>query len=97
MIQITAVHMVGSEHLQHIESLRWVQVDQPGGPATTAEAQSLRADMVDFLRSNPEQVFALNAAGTQYAFLEVVEAQPPYVKTVPDATKTDNLLSLPRY
>jgi hypothetical protein len=97
MIQITAVHLVGSEHLQHIEDLRWVSVYEPGGSVTGASKTSTRAQMVTYVRSNPGDAFAMNAAGTHLARLEVVEAQPPYVKTAPDTTKSDNLLSLPRF
>lgn len=97
MIQIIAVHLDGLEHLQHIAQLRWVQVTQPGAQASTSPQDATRADMVGFVRSNPEQAFALSADGTKYAYLEVVEASLPYVRTSPDKTTTDNLLSLPRF
>ncbi|MDX6288045.1 MAG: hypothetical protein QOG53_3530 [Frankiales bacterium] len=53
--------------------------------------------MVTFVRNNPGQAFALSATDNTYALLEVVEAQPPYVKTQPDSTTRDNPLSLPRF
>jgi hypothetical protein len=53
--------------------------------------------MVDFVRSNPGEAFALSVSDNAYALLEAVNAQPPYVKTQPDSTTRDNLLSLPRY
>lgn len=97
MIQIVGVHFVGSITTRHIESLRWVQVATPGGPAQSAVTQSTREQMVDFVRQSPEQAFALNAAGTEYSYLVAVNGNPPYVRTAPDDTPSDNLLALPRY
>jgi hypothetical protein len=97
VIQIIAIHMTGLEHLQHIETLRWVQVARPGAAATTQPQDATRAEMVQFVRNNPGEAFALSAADNTYALLEAVTAQPPYVRTRPDSTTRDNLLSLPRF
>jgi hypothetical protein len=97
VIRIIAIHMVGAEHLQHIDLLRWVETLEPGAAPTTQPQDATRAAMVDFVREHPKEAFVISTNDNTYAFLEVVNAQPPYVKTLPDSTRADNLLSLPRF
>lgn len=89
MIEITAIHMVGTEHYEHIGELQWVN------PGTGATGASSRAAMVQFVRDNPNQAYV--EGPTKRAYLRVREATPPYVQTYADNTWTDNLLALPRY
>lgn len=97
MRHVTAVHMEGTEHLEHIASLRWYEANNPNSPDTGVLKQSPRQEMYNFVHGNGE-AFALNSEKTHYAMLEPVNgAHVQYVKTVPDRIKSDNLLSLPRY
>ncbi len=89
MVRITAIHMVGTEHHQHIEEMKWVN------PSTKETGASTREAMVRFVRDNPNQAYV--DGPTQRAYLRVREANPPYVQTYADGTWTDNLLALPRY
>lgn len=89
MIRITAIHLVGSVHHQHITELKWVNPDTKETGASSREA------MVQFVRRSPNQAYV--DGPTQRAYLRVRDANPPYVQTVADNTWTDNLLSLPRY
>jgi hypothetical protein len=97
MRHVTEVQLVGAESLEHIESLRWYEAKSPSSPDTGALQQSPRQEMYNFVHGKGE-AFALNSAKTHYAMLEDVNgAHVQYVKTKPDTTKSDNLLSLPRY
>lgn len=89
MVQITAIHMVGSEHHQHIAEMKWVDPSDNGIGASSREA------MVKFVREHPNAAYV--DGPTQRAYLRVREADPPYVQTYADNTWTDNLLALPRY
>lgn len=89
MIRITSIHMVGHNHHQHIQELKWQNVK------SGATGHSTRAAMVDFVRKHPNQAYV--AGPTESAYLRVREANPPYVQTYADSTWTDNLLALPRY
>lgn len=98
MIDVIEIHMEGGEHLQHIAKLKWVEVDAPGGPAKTAPGISTRAEMYKFVKDHPRQAFAISSNDKRYAYLEPVNGQyVQYVKTMPDSTKADNLLSLPTF
>jgi hypothetical protein len=97
MRHIIAIHLEGTEHLEHIVSLRWYEAVDPNSPDIGTLQQSTRQQMYDFVHGGGE-AFALNSAKTHYAMLEAVNgAHVQYVKTIPDGTKSDNLLSLPRY
>lgn len=99
MKNIVAIHMEvsGSNHLEHINELRWREtskIEHGGGPLKAYT----RAQMYDFVKSNPKQAYAISTKDNTYAFLEAVDnGHVQYVKTIPDSTKSDNLLSLPRY
>jgi len=95
---VIAIKMVGTEHLEHIDKLRWVEVDKPGGPARTAPQDWTRAQMYNFVVNNPRNAFAISRTDNKYAFLEPVNGlHVQYVRTMPDSTRKDNLLSLPRF
>lgn len=98
MIDVIAIQMeVGYNHLEHITKLKWVEVDKPGGSGKTQPKIATRTEMYDFVRDNPRQAFAISQNDNKWAYLEAVDAHVQYVKTLPDSTKADNLLSLPRF
>ena len=97
MLHIVAIHLEGSEHLEHIASLQWYETAGPDAPDTGQRKQSTRQQMYDFVNGGG-QAYALNQAKTHYAMLEAVNGpRVQYVKTLPDQYRSDNLLSLPRY
>lgn len=101
MRNVIAIHMEssGSNHLEHIAKLRWVETSSAGeraGGQTVYE--STRAQMYDFVDNNPKKAYAISRNDDTYAFLEAVDnGHVQYVKTEPDSTQADNLLSLPRF
>lgn len=101
MRNVIAIHMEvsGSNHLEHIAKLRWVETSQAGERAgNQAVYESTRAQMYTFVKDNPEKAYAISLNDDTYAFLEAVDnGHVQYVKTIPDSTKGDNLLSLPRF
>lgn len=69
----------------HITDVRWSQSGKTG--------TSSRQVMVDHIRGgNPVYV-----QGSPDAKVAVVEASPPYLRTVADGYYTNNLLNLPRF
>lgn len=97
MRHIISIHLEGPEHVQHIASLRWYETAGPNSPDTGTLQQSTRQEMYNFVHGGGE-AYALNRAKTHYAMLEAVNApNVQYVKTIPDGTTSDNLLSLDRY
>lgn len=97
MRHVVAVHLEGTEHLEHITSLQWYETAGPHSPDTGELMQSKREEMYSFVHAGGES-YALNGAKTHYAMLEAVNgSRVQYVKTVPDQYKSDNLLALPRY
>lgn len=97
MIEIIEIKMSGPDHLEHITHLKWVETDKPGASAATDPKIATRAKMYEFVAKNPKIAFAMNRTRTTYAYLEAVNSHVQYVKTLPDATTSDNLLSLPRF
>lgn len=55
-----------------------------------------KSNAVDFVRKNPNTVYTSGTGGSK-TYVEVVEAAPPYLRTAPNGTTGDNLLSLPIY
>jgi hypothetical protein len=98
MINIVAIHMESSgTRLEHIANLRYAQASKAGEYANANPQDATRAEMYKFVRDNPKQAYAISQNDNTYAFLEAVNGTVQYVKTIPDSTKSDNLLSLPRY
>jgi hypothetical protein len=89
----------GSNHLEHIAKLRWVETSQAGERAGNQTVyESTRAQMYEFVKNNREQAYAISRNDDKYAFLVAVDnGHVKYVRTEPDATRADNLLSLPRF
>jgi hypothetical protein len=101
MKNIIAIHMEssGSSNLEHIAKLRWVETSRAGERAGSQTVYEFtRAQMYTFVKNNPEQAYAISRNDDTYAFLEAVDnGRVQYVKTIPDSTVGDNLLSLPHY
>lgn len=99
MRNVIAIHMEvsGSSHLEHIAKLRWAPATTAGERATANPQESTRAQMYSFVKDNPEMAYAISRNDDTYAFLEAVNGHTQYVKTEPDSTTSDNLLSLPRF
>jgi hypothetical protein len=89
MVQILHVQVQAPEtHESHITAVRWYNPDD--GQIAVA----LISVMVDFIRGGGT---AYTFNGRRFARVEVVEAAPPHIRTVPDISISDNLLSLPRF
>jgi hypothetical protein len=89
-IHIAAVRLSsGGSATHHITSVVFVEPSFKGGACNTA-------DLIKWLDQG--NVAKVNDGKTA-ASVEVVRPQSgnPYIRTTPDKTKTDNLLSIPRY
>lgn len=89
MIAATAVHMVGGTRHEHIAEVRWRNL------TTGDSGNSSRQQMVDWVRANPGQ--AVVDHGGHRAYVGIIDATPPYIRTYADGVWNDNLLALPRY
>lgn len=91
MIYITEVRMSsGGTRSEHIEAVRWVSRTTP------EEGESTIREMVDWIGNRKGFAHVKDAKGDDVE-VHVVHANPPYIRTDPDGTTEDNLLSLPRY
>ena len=79
----------GGSRAEHIEDLWWLS------PADGVSNTMSTAQAVEWLRQ-PERR-ALVGGQNGPVRVEVVNANPPYLRTQADATVRDNLLQLPRY
>lgn len=81
--------MAGGTLHEHIAALKWIE------DGTSDTKSNTRAELVDMVRKGTKG-YVLDAAGNK-AFVVVVEASPPYLRTKKDGVFTDNLLSLPTF
>lgn len=90
MIYITARHMEPSNgtSLWHIARVKWKE------DGTTNVGDWTRQQMVNWINGGGD---ARVQDGYGSVKVEVVDTQPPYLRTKPDGRTTDNLLSLPPY
>lgn len=88
-VYITAVHLEGGAGHEHIQSVKWQNID------TGAAGQSTRAAIVSWLSESENTAWVRDGAGAVQVF--VVRASPPYIRTHADGRWTDNLLALPRF
>ncbi len=86
MRYITHIRLAGGNGHEHITRLKW----QEG--ATTSE--NTRAELVQWVKNGGEA--RVRATPTD-AKVGVVNANPPYLRTIANGVYTDNLLSLPRF
>jgi hypothetical protein len=88
MIQVLEVHFVGGSSHEHIQEVRW------RNPEDGKTGHSSRSVMVEWVRRGGT---ARVENGGRRAYIGVVEATPPYIRTYADGVWSDNLLALPRY
>jgi hypothetical protein len=89
MVQILHVQVEAPEtHESHIAAVRWYN------PEDGQIAIATRSVMVEFIKGGG---VAYTFNGRRFARVEVVAAATPYIRTVPDISLSDNLLSLPRF
>lgn len=86
---ITAIRLSGGNGLEHITDYKWEE------PATRTSSSSARSAMVEWVRAPGNNAYV--RAKTGDVRVTVVNGNPPYFRTEPNALKQDNLLSLPRF
>jgi hypothetical protein len=89
-IRFTARHMTGGAEHMHIASLKWVEDGDPEVKGSTTET------LVDWVRNQHGQGYVFDSAGDM-TYVQVVDAEPSYLRTAKDGVWTDNLLALPTY
>lgn len=100
MRDIISIHTEpnGSNNLEHIAKLKYSVTEKAGQRGTGNVYEVTRQQMYDFVKDNSKQAYAISRNDDTYAFLEAVDnGHVKYVRTMPDSTKADNLMSLPRY
>jgi len=89
-IYIAAVHMVGGTRAEHITEVIWMDSRDHQSGKTNVQG------MIDFITKNPGSVKVSD--GKTEATVEVVKGpQRTYLRSERDASKSDNLLGIPRY
>jgi hypothetical protein len=88
--QMEAKRMSGGDELHHITDFK-VSFKTPKGATLTGELT--RAEVVKMIETKKERFFVIGDDKSE-ADCEVVDASPKYVKSKPDKSKRDNLLSL---
>ncbi|GMU11343.1 DUF3892 domain-containing protein [Corallococcus caeni] len=89
MVYITHIRLSGGTSIQHIERVRWFD------PAANKSDHCSRQDMVDWIEQKKGDARVKGPYGD--VAVTVVRAVPPYLKTKPNNTHEDNLLSLPSF
>jgi hypothetical protein len=85
---ITAIRVSQPATHSNITHVSWVE------PQTNNSGTSTVETVVNWLKTAGNQAFV---KGTQNIAVTVVDAKPPYLRTVANGILTDNLLSLPRF
>ena len=86
MVYIIAVHLENGEEHEHITKVNW----QGGSNSNTCS----RADMIGWLNKGNRAFVTDNVRTVEVG---VVQASPPYLRTIADGRWTNNLLALPRF
>lgn len=89
MVFITAIHLAGGTGHEHIERVRWLNCDDSKSNVMTV------AQAVDLLRRSSTRLYV--ATSGDPVDVGLVEASPPYIRSVANGVGTDNLLQLPRF
>jgi hypothetical protein len=87
-VYVTAITPASTQQHAHIAGIRWLDAGN-----STSKTMST-AEAIDWLRRGNR---LLVAGETGAIDVRIVEATPPYLRTVADGTDTDNLLMLPRF
>ncbi len=90
--RILKIHLEGGEKHEHIAKMIWADPD-----LISDKYESTRAQIVTFVVNNPGKAYVYDAPTETRVMVEVVKANPPYVRTHRDGEWQDNLLNLPRY
>ena len=91
MIRITAIRMTqGYDDLEHITQLFWEQSSH--GLKNWAS----RALIIEWIETSRFQ-FYVEVGGSRSQVIVAGQGASKYVRTTPNSTTRDNLLSLPRY
>jgi hypothetical protein len=91
--KMEAKRMSGGSELHHITDFK-VSFGTPGGAQLDGELS--RAGVVKMIEVGKSRFYVIGDDGSE-ADCEVVDASPKYVKSRPDKSKRDNLLSLPSF
>ena len=91
MVQVLYVRVASpGTHESHITDVKWY--DAATGNMNTANL----ATMIDFIANKKGRAYVCD--GRQVTTVSVVSATPAaYIQANPDASKSDNLLKLPRF
>ncbi len=87
-VYVTAISSRTARQHEHIVGIRWLD------SASSTSNTMPKADAVEWLRKGNKMYVAGETGPVE---VRVVDATPPYLRTVADNTYTDNLLALPRY
>lgn len=87
-VYVTAISPSTARQHEHIQEIRWLD-----SANSTSKTMSTRNTIEWLSKGNKMYV----AGETGPAEVRVVNANPPYLRTVADNSYTDNLLALPRY
>ncbi len=81
----------GGYSVEHITDVKWNE-------GTSTSYSSTRAEMVAFVDQNPQGSAYVQGPYSRVDVTSVhPSGRPAYIKTVPNHTGTDNLLSLPTF
>lgn len=86
MVRIIAIRLVGGNQHEHISMVRW--------QSDTGTGDSTREGMITYINGGNK---AYVTDGVNKAYVGVVNAIPPYIRTYADGKWSDNLLALPRF
>lgn len=88
MVFVTAIHLAGGTGHEHIAGIRWLNCsDSKSATMTTAQA-------VEWANKGNGLWVADKDTPAE---VRVVNANPPYLRTVANGQYIDNLLNLPKY
>jgi hypothetical protein len=87
-VYVTAISPGTAKEFKHIVSIRWLNSSD-----STSDTMSI-ASTVAWMKKGNALVVAGKGGPTT---VEVVNEDPPYIRTVANNTPTDNLLNLPRF
>lgn len=87
-VYVTAITPSSASRHEHIAGVRWLDSTN-----STSKTMST-AQTVEWLQGGNRMYVAGDNGAAE---VRVVEANPPYIRTVADNSYTDNLLHLPRF
>ena len=91
--RMIAKRMSGGTEVRHVRTFK-AEFESPQGAKLGAELS--REEVVKIILGGKDRFYVVGDDGSE-ADCEVVDAKPRYVKSTPDRSKRDNLLSLPDF